>query len=231
LWSHFRTWLVGRRFKQVFGSGVDEPGFALVYGELALNPAIFGAIPFPYVKVGGNPMAGFSISRPVSQCELRAANDLSSCIGNGVGNAPVLRSDTDVRSVLDLDFVSFGGPMSNFKSADCQSNPNNVLATFDQVNTRFVEPMTLTITSDCSDLNFDYGLIIKVHPKQFPGRVWIMCAGFGEWGTSGAAYCAAWYLANRWAEIQTQAMDRPFAIVVRVRPQQDQSAECIGFVV
>lgn len=79
LWSHLRTWLVGRRFKQVFGAGVDKPGFTLVYGELALNSSMLMA----YVKVGGSPQARFSISRPVSQCELRAANYLSSSIGNG----------------------------------------------------------------------------------------------------------------------------------------------------
>jgi hypothetical protein len=227
LWSRLRTWLVGRRFKQVFGPGVDKPGFAVVYGELALNPAISGVSTHPYVKVGGNQRFGLAISRPVSQCELRAANYLSSSIGNGVGCTPSLVADSDVRSIFDLDFVSFGGPMSNFKSEDCQSNSGNTLAIFDQANARFVEPKTLKLISDCSDQNFDYGLILKVHPKQFHDRVWIMCAGFGEWGTSGAA----WYLANRWAEIRKQVKDRAFAVVVRVRPQQDQSAECIGFAV
>lgn len=222
LWSHLRTWLVGRRFKQVFGAGVDKPGFTLVYGELALNSSMLMA----YVKVGGSPQARFSISRPVSQCELRAANYLSSSIGNGVGSTPALRSDNDVRAVLDLDFVSFGGPLSNFKSEDCQSNSNNRLAIFDQANTRFLE-RTGNLLAACSDPNFDYGLILKVHPTQFPKRVWLVCAGFGEWGTSGAA----WYLANRWTEIRKQAKDRPFAAVVCVRPPQDQSAECVKLVV
>ena len=222
LWSHLRTWLVGRQFKQVFGAGVDRPGFALVYGELALN----SPMPMPYVKVGGNPQARFAISRPVSQCELRAASYLSSSIGNGAGCTPALRSDNDIRSELDLDFISFGGPLSNFKSEDCQTNPGNRLAIFDQPNTSFVERATSNLVAICSDPNFDYGLILKVRPQQFPSRVWLMCAGFGEWGTSGAA----WYLANRWAEIRKQAKDRPFAAVVRVRAPQDQSADCIGIV-
>jgi hypothetical protein len=120
LWSELRTRLVGWRFKQVFGTGADKPGFALVYGELALGTTI----PMPYVKPGGNPQARFSISRPVSQCEFRAASYLSSSIGNSSGTTPALRSDYDVRALLDLDFVSFGGPLSNFKSeglsSECQ---------------------------------------------------------------------------------------------------------------
>jgi hypothetical protein len=222
VWSRLRNRLIGRRFKQVFGAGIDKPGFTLVYGELALN----STTPKPYVKLGGNPQARFSISRPVSQCELRAASYLSSSIGNGTGCTPALRSDNDVRSVLDLDFISFGGPLSNFKTEDCQLNANNLLAIFDQPNTRFLDRKTGNVIASYSDPTFDYGIILKLHPKQFPDRVWLACAGFGEWGTSGGA----WYLANRWMKIRESAKDRPFAAVVRVRVQQDESAECIELI-
>jgi hypothetical protein len=221
LWSRLRSWLVGRQFKQIFGPGVESPNFTLVYAELALAPALSAVLPFPFVKPGGNPRAGFSISRPVSLCELRAAGYLASAIGNGVGCTPALRSDAEVRALLDLDFVSFGGPESNFKSSDCQLNPGNRLAQFDQRVTQFLDPNTTNPLAVCSDPNFDYGLVLKVRPTQFPDRVWLMCAGFGEWGTSGAA----WYLANRWREIREKAKGQSFALVLRVRPEQDQSAE------
>jgi hypothetical protein len=223
LWSRLRSGLVGRRFKQVFGRGVEGPGFTLVYAELALAPALAAVSPFPYVKPGGNPQAGFSISRPVSLCELRAAGYLASAIGDGVGRTPALRSDADVRALFDLDFVSFGGPESNFKSRDCQVNPGNRLARFDQQVTQFLDLNTKNPLAVCSDPNFDYGLILKVRPSQFPNRAWLMCAGFGEWGTSGAA----WYLANRWEDIRKEAKGRPFALVLRISPPQDQSAEPI----
>lgn len=226
LWSRLRSWLFGWRFKQVFGPGVESRAFALVYGELELNPALSG-IRFPYVKPGGNPNAGFSMSRPVSLCELRAAEYLASAIGAAIGCAPSLRSDSDVRSVLDLDFVSFGGPESNFKSSDCQSNPGNHLVRFDQGVPQFLETGTNRPVVVCADPDFDYGLILKVRPSQFPNRVWLMCAGFGEWGTSGAA----WYLANRWRDIRRKAKDHPFALIVRVRTQQDQAAEVISITV
>jgi hypothetical protein len=223
-WDQLRDQFIARRFKQIFGDGVVRPSFGLVYGELALNPQI--QIPMPYVKIGGNPQGRFSMNTPVSQCELRAANYLSSAIGSATGNTPALRSDTSVRQVVDLDFISFGGPMSNFKSDDCQTNPGNRLAFFDQgpAIPQFLDRATRTACANCADRNFDYGMVLKVHPTAFPKRTWIMCAGIAEWGTSGAA----WYLANRWNDLRKLVKDRPFVLVVRVRPQQDESAESIA---
>jgi len=64
-------------------------------------------------------------------------------------------------------------------------------------------------------------LILKIHPRQFPERTWLVCAGIGEWGSSGAA----WYLAYRWREIYKYAKNSPFAIIVRVKDKQDESTE------
>jgi hypothetical protein len=99
-------------------------------------------------------------------------------------------------------------------------NSNNQLVTFD--NARFT-----TVDSRRPIVNpragYDYGLILKIHPRQFPMRTWITCAGIGEWGTSGAA----WYLGNKWKEIQEYFGDEQFAIIVRVSPLQDESADPI----
>jgi hypothetical protein len=56
------------------------------------------------VKPAGNLQAALSISRPVSLCELRAASYLASAIGNGIGCAPALESDAQVREQLDFVF-------------------------------------------------------------------------------------------------------------------------------
>jgi hypothetical protein len=175
-----------------------------------------------YVKVGGDPRACFSVSRPISQCELRAASYLASAIGAATGRTPDLRSDMEARSQLDLDFISFGGPLSNFKTADCQVNGANRIARLEQAATTRVQDLDANAPLPFSlDSEFDYGLILKVRPCQFPQRTSLACAGFGEWGTSGAA----WYLANRWNEIRKKTKAKCFALVVRVRHQQDQSAE------
>ena len=68
---------------------------------------------------------------------------------------------------------------------------------------------------------FDFGLILKINPIQFPEKTWIICAGIAEWGTSGAA----WYLANKWRELYRFAKGEAFAIIVKVRNLQDESSE------
>jgi len=211
--------LIGWRFKQVFGPGVSCSRFALVYAELELTDA---RSPYPYRKPGGRLDIGVSITRPVSVCEVRAANYLASAIGSATRSTPSLSSDVELRTELNLDFASFGGPFTNSKSDDCQSNRGNKLARIDQganiIGLEEGQPLV-----DNYEPGFDYGLILKVRPTQFPSRVWLMCAGRGEWGTSGAA----WFLSSKWSEIRKLAGSKPFAIVVRVRLGQDQSAEAV----
>ena len=36
--------------------------------------------------------------------------------------------------------------------------------------------------------DYDYGVILRIHPHKFKKKSWICCAGNGAWGTSGAAY-------------------------------------------
>lgn len=223
VWGWLRRRLANWQFQQIFGSGVSKRAFSLIYEELALAKP---SSPFPYVKPGGDPSSAFSISRPVPVCTVRALNYLAGTIGKNAGTTPNVQSDLDTRSLLDFDFVSFGGPGSNFKTADCQSNSGNRLAIFDQPRDRFIS------LSDGKPLvefasGFDYGLILKVRPSQFPRRVWIVCAGWGEWGTSGAA----WYLANKWDQIRKEAGNRPFAVLVRLRPGQDESVEVLRIIV
>jgi hypothetical protein len=70
---------------------------------------------------------------------------------------------------------------------------------------------------------FEYGMILKVRPARFPRRVWLACAGIGEWGTSGAA----WFLANKWNEIRSRVGAYPFIAIVRILHGQDESAEVV----
>jgi hypothetical protein len=215
-WRRTRGW----QFKQVFGPGVFDKRFSLIYDELALRNS---SDSFAYVKPGGDPGWSISTSRSVPVCTARALNYLASVFGSVTQATPAVRSDVEAKSQLDLDFVSFGGPGVNHKTADCQSNSGNRLAAWDQDKTAFVrlsdgKPMAKF------EAGFDYGLILKVRPSQFPNRVWIACIGLREWGTSGAA----WFLANKWKEIRREAGDRPFAFLVRVKEGQDQSGEIVS---
>lgn len=210
-----RRWLTGRKYRAIFGTDVGTADFHLVYGLLTLKP-LAPPDQFPYRKPGVD-NAGLSIVAPVSVCELRAAKYLSESIAVNGFSPPRVLSDLDVASRLDLSFVSFGGPLSNFKTRDALDCNNSFVAIEDaQFRRKSTGESLVTIES-----GFDYGLILKTHPSQFPGRTWIVCAGLGEWGSSGSA----WYLGKKWSELQAFAKSGDFAVIVKVRPGQDEYAE------
>lgn len=211
-----------RKFARVFGEDVLEgTNFHLVYAQLGLRKVTNEkgeVVTHPYIKPGEESSgAGFSIERAISSCEVRAAKYLAEIIGTKSTQTPILSSDYDVRGRLDISFVSFGGLSSNYKTKDAIQNKGNQLI---RLNANFISAKSRR-TVLCREQGFDYGLILKIHPSQFPKRVWLVCAGIGEWGTSGAA----WYLAHKWKEIHDYSKQSPFAIIVRVKPKQDESAE------
>ncbi len=214
------------KFRRLFGADVlDGSNFHLVYAQLGLRTVTNeqgNVVTHPYIKPGEEISGvGFSIDRPVSSCEVRAAKYLAEIIGAESRQAPMLSSDYELRGRLNISFVSFGGPLSNYKTKDAIENKGNEFIRFDNQN-NFVSKKSGRIVL-YREQGFDYGLILKIHPTQFPERIWLVCAGLGEWGTSGAA----WYLSHKWREIYDYAKQKSFAIIVRVRPNQDESAEPI----
>lgn len=216
-----------RKFREVFG---HAKSYFLCYGALMLNPQVRKFIPpqlqkladFPLTK-RSNHILIFSVDTAVSACEIRAASYISSSLGRDGGVSAEFASDEVLAAELDLDFISFGA-MNNGKTLDLFSNNANDLAEYDVSQRIFVWK------KDRSPLysprsHFDYGIIQKIHPKQFPDRTWITCAGIGEWGTSGSA----WFLSTRWKRIanQVRGQDR-FVCVVEVEPKKDQSATLIA---
>jgi hypothetical protein len=224
-------WVRKRRkawqFKQVFGDRPTAESINLVYEELELRDPHHS---YPYKKPGTQPTNnGLSISRPVPIASVRAISYLASAIGQHIGAAPSVRSDREIRSFMDLDFISFGGPMSNDLTAACQNNNGaGGLAILDQTTNAFVT-WPENVLFHQLDPQFDYGLILKIHPVQFPKRVWIACAGLNERGTSGAA----WFLANKWQELRNRAGNKPFAALICVEKDlltgRDQSAVIVEF--
>jgi hypothetical protein len=61
---------------------------------------------------------------------------------------------------------------------------------------------------------------MKLGNPYFPGNALFMCAGLGEWGTSGAA----WFLARHWRDLSCRFGSNPFFLVLRVSIGSDHSA-------
>ena len=210
-----RRSLLKKSFTEVFGKDVGSSDFHLVYALFCLKD-LMPPDPMPYRKPGFDDVS-ISISHPVSFPEVRAAKYLSEGIASNRFSPPCLTPDCELNAKMDVSFVAFGGPLSNLKSRDA-INCRNALVKFD--NKEFLSPHSdrkIVVRQP----GFDYGLILKVQPPQFPSRTWFTCAGVSEWGTSGAA----WYLAKKWKEIHGFAGRAPFAIIVKVREGQDEYAE------
>lgn len=225
LFGYFCKKYQNAQFKAIFGDDVAKiSGFHIVYAQFSLAPSYDekGQLRSHPFRKPDKPEIGFSIDNPISSCEVRAAKYITAIVGAQTNTSPILSPDFDLRGRLDFSFVSLGGPLSNYKTDDANSNAGNRLVNFDQNNGRFI-----CIKAGNSPVKFDpdfhYGMILKIHPMQFPKRTWIVCAGIGEWGSSGAA----WYLANKWKELYSYAKKKPFACIIRVKDKQDESAEIV----
>lgn len=221
-----KAYLKLRKFRKIFGSDVEKNGISLVYSRFVLrNPDSA----FPYTKASMR-KSQLSTQFPVPSCDLSVTNYLSALFGRILKVPAKIVADEDIIESLNLSMISFGIG-ANLKSLDCFTNPGNHLV-------RTSDPHSLVLKADTSPLfapepGYDYGVILKIHPLQFPSKTWIACAGRNVWGTSASA----WYLANKWEEIigmidqnGVKIGRRPFAVVIRVRPGQDESVEVVRII-
>jgi hypothetical protein len=201
-----------RKFKRVFGR--DSQEYFLAFGTLEVDRAL-GA--FPFTKPG-RPKMRFSAQRVASGCELRAVAYVGSALSSDGGVTCKVVADDKMAEKLDLDFISFGA-MSNLLTLNAFENPANLFVNYDP-KSGFVSKKDGQRLCDFRP-GYDYGLILKIHPTQFPNRTWIVCAGIGEWGTSGSA----WFLAHKWRELAKDLKGNDqFACLVEVTSGQDESA-------
>mgnify|MGYP001485553012 CR=1 FL=1 len=227
-----RQWAI----KQLMGYDFDKDGtYHIVYGSFILPPVHDQrgqVITHPFIKTPLPPSsprrpaaAGFSIDNLVSSGEVRSVAYLAEFFGKTRSCAPTITPDNDIISRVDVSFISLGGPSSNFKTEDALAHPANNLVTMS--NMGFVHPASQQpVVSITPNAQYDYGMILRICPTQHPKRTWVVCAGLGEWGTSGAS----WFLANKWSQFFWYILwrrQKNYAALVRVRRGQDESAEIV----
>lgn len=212
------------RYRQVFGKDAFEGNIHLVYATLNPPKAVDAAgVPVKYIfSKTGNDASLFSISEAVSVCEVRAVTYLAESVASNTRSWVALGSAKELGSKLDLSFISLG-VTSNDKTMDLLHNDGNLFVDFK--DDRFVSKLSgRTIIAPAPESKkIDYGMILKIHPTSARERNWICSGGYGEWGTSGAA----WYLARRWRDIRKKFGNKPFVIFVRVEEGRDESANDI----
>ena len=223
--------LLGFQFK-------TDTEIRMAYGQILL-PSLTDQsgrpITHPYIKPprrGGTPLVeSYSIEHPISESEVRASTYIAALLGLSGKLRPLLVSDTEASSLLDSNFISFGDRGSNYKTADVLASKANIFIRMSPNG--FSLPTRVNLPFTCSN-EADHGFILRITPPEFPARSWIVCAGLGEWGTSGSC----WFLANKWQELIERiypmaywsgVMHIPdFMAMIRVRPGQDQSARMVA---
>jgi hypothetical protein len=229
-----RQWLHCRNLQRFLGfQFAPETVLRIAYGQLLLvlpsqNNSV---ITHPYSKAprfgGPQPLPGaISIQHPVSESEVRAAAYIASLIGIPAKVQTPVVSDVEVDQLLNSNFIAVGGIGSNYKTADILASSANI----------FIQMLSNDLTLPTGEslphsypAGVERGFILRITSPQFPDRSWIVCAGLGEYGTSGSA----WYLAHRWEKLVSlvdpdaqnlQFKPIPdFCAIVTVTTGQDQS--------
>lgn len=218
----YRKFLL-RRF---WGKGALGQDFVISYGALIdsrltqPNPP-----PYRYVKRYHDGRAVQLVGpwgNIVGSCEIRSASYIINTLSTYRKKAVAVVDDTTAFANLNRTFVALGSSSSNEITDLILREPNNEFLEFGQEgNTTFIrdkkscrkfEGFQPPVRKDC-------GIVLKIPNLRFPGHFFFVCAGLGEWGTSGAS----WYLATKWRDLQSKFGDA-FGVVVEVEIGSDESA-------
>ena len=155
-------------------------------------------------------------------CSVRVASYASGLFARyRPGHKPLAFTiDYDVATKWDASFICFGSSDSNLKTFDIQSLPGQKFYAmpFDDHGARIftVGGRKFGITDQV-----DHGILLRMKNPWHPDHALFVCAGLGEWGTSGAAY----FLFHNWSSLCWKHGRAYFCKVVRVVHRADESAE------
>jgi len=212
------------RMKKFWGKNVFEDQFSIEYGALSdsrLNQP--NPPPVRFIKHYHDGRA-IGIAGPwgniIGDCEIRASSYFIQILSTFRRKAVNVEADANGFQNLNRTIISLGSPDSNEISDFILRQTNNVFLKFSQnANGPCIEDINTgrQFNGFQPPIRKDYGIIIKIGNCRFPGHYFFVCAGLGEFGTSGAS----WYLANKWKEFENK---EEFGIVVEVDLGSDESA-------
>lgn len=206
-----------RSFRMIFGKDVEND-FYLVY-PLFEPPSSEIVFKKPPSKVSRKTYSATNLSEVHSTAVTRAVNYLAYEIGSSSVTPPRIISDVDADKSMDISFLAIGG-RTNHKTVDIFDNEENKFLDFKDgsIVSKESEDPIINVESEV-----DYAIIMKINPFAKSERTWLCCAGFGEWGTSGAA----WWLSHNWKTIYKGAKNRPFACITCTKVGSDDSTKML----
>ncbi len=128
-------------------------------------------------------------------------------------------TDEQVSELWDATFICFGSSDSNIKTYDIENLPEQSFYTSDW------DSYGCPIFKSCGRIfsinqSQDYGVLLRIKNPQYPEHYCFICAGIGEWGTSGSAY----YLFQHWKELYGKHGQQDFCKIIEVDIGLDESA-------
>jgi len=227
-------------FRCMFGAGAIEAGVVMLtldtYRDLRLLPPEvqqrLGVAPIQVAPSQGHRFFkvfpdGHATAFPGAYGDIlgyrsaRGAAYLVNVLGGVPGITVRAVSDWEVSSQWKGTFVNLGSSASNIKTNDIKHLQENVWLQDDLGRFEFKDGRVVTIED-----RTDKGIILKLVNPYFPEHSVFVCAGLGEWGTSGAA----WFLSAHWRLLTRRFRRNPFLVVVRVTIGSDESArELLAF--
>jgi len=127
----------------------------------------------------------------------------------------------DSHAVADWNRTYFciGSPDTNVKTFDVFALPEQrfVTAAYDHNGMRVWQAGGSTFGYEQGS---DKAVLLKLRNPHFPKHWLIVCAGLGEWGSTGAV----WYLTAKWRELYSRFRLGNFCMILAVTPGNDESA-------
>lgn len=159
----------------------------------------------------------------VGSGEIRAASYLLNVISPFRKSAIHVEPDSVGIKDLNRTIICLGSSSTNELTDLILREENNKFFRFGQENEKtFIED----IKNNKKYFGFenpykkDYGIIMKMKNLRFPNHFFFVCAGLGEWGTSGAC----WYLSKYWRTL-SKTKQAEFGILLEIELNSDSSAK------
>lgn len=214
-------------FKSMFGKEAAENQAFLVFPDFVLSAEAKACLastnPQSIYQKGEKVFSSdyrVDISRVIADNDLQALVYVAGLFGKVIHQTPALKVDSQMVRQCDASFVSFG--LSSNECTHMYQKHAHAKALFEIVpdgkGSEFLRVGGEDFITTPGDLH--YGVIVRYHPdpEHEPDRVWILCGGLGERGTTGAA----WFLSNRWRYLLRQVGNRDFVALIEVQPNTDR---------
>jgi hypothetical protein len=151
--------------------------------------------------IGVNDVLGICVVRIVAYCASAFSEHRKE------GRSITIVKDSDAISSWDGTYLAFGSSDSNIRTFEIETLKEQTFYKFD-FGPHGYRRITVGNHYFDSGPRQDFGIILKMLNPYSSGHLLFICAGLGEWGTSGAAH----FLLGRWPDLYKRHKTSEFAV-------------------